>query len=124
MVYISQTPSQNVKMRGPLKIFSGETHKEFAEEICRNLSIGLSPSQTIRFSNENMMVKLLDNVRESDAFVIQSSCPPVSDRIIETFLFLDALKNSSAARVTAVLPYFPYVRSDKRISPEFLSRQN
>ena len=104
-------------MRRPLKVFSGEFHKEFAEEICRHLKIELSPSQTIRFSNENMMVKLLDNVRESDVFVVQSSFSPVSDRIIETFLFLDALRNSSAARVTAVLPYFPYVRSDKKDQP-------
>ncbi len=81
------------------------------------MAMELSRTETVRFSNENMLVKLLDNVREADVFVIQSSCPPVSDNIIETFLLLDALKHSSAARVTAVLPYFPYVRSDKKDQP-------
>ena len=101
----------------PLKIFSGSAHKKFAEDICSYMAMDLSSSETFHFSNENMMVKLLDNVREADVFLIQSSCSPVSDAIIETFLFLDALKNSSAARVTAVLPYFPYVRSDKKDQP-------
>jgi ribose-phosphate pyrophosphokinase len=81
------------------------------------MAVELSRMETIRFSNQNMLVRLLDNVREADIFVIQTSCPPVSDNIIETFLMLDALKNSSAARVTAVLPYFPYVRSDKKDQP-------
>jgi ribose-phosphate pyrophosphokinase len=104
-------------MLGPLKIFSGSAHINFARDICRFMATELSPAETIHFSNENMLVKLLDNVREADVFVIQSSCPPVSDNIIETFLLLDALKHSSAARVTAVLPYFPYVRSDKKDQP-------
>ncbi len=81
------------------------------------MKIGLSPSKVFTFSNENMMVKLKDNVREADVFFIQSSCSPVNRHIVETFLYLDALKHSSAARVTAVLPYFPYVRSDKKDQP-------
>ncbi|MGK0288886.1 MAG: ribose-phosphate pyrophosphokinase [bacterium] len=104
-------------MIGPLKVLSGSSHPEFAKEICKHMSIDLTPTETINFSNENMLVKVLDNVRESDVFVIQTSCPPVSDGIMETFLLLDALKHSSAARVTAVLPYFPYVRSDKKDQP-------
>lgn len=104
-------------MLGPLKIFTGSAHPTFAQDICNFMAMELSQVETVHFSNENMLVQLLDNVRESDVFVIQSSCPPVSDNILETFLLLDALKHSSAARVTAVLPYFPYVRSDKKDQP-------
>ena len=104
-------------MIGPLKIISGSSHPTMVKAICNNMNIELSAVETIRFSNENLLAKVLDNVREADVFVIQTSCPPVSDGIIETFLLLDALKHSSAARVTAVLPYFPYVRSDKKDQP-------
>lgn len=104
-------------MLGSLKIISGSSHLEFAKEICNHMAVELSEIETVRFSNENLLVRILDNVRESDIFVIQTSCPPVSDHIIETCLLLDALKHSSASRVTAVLPYFPYVRSDKKDQP-------
>lgn len=104
-------------MLGNLKIISGGSHPQFAQDICDHMASELSEIESIRFSNENMLVRILDNVRESDIFVIQSSCPPVSDNIIETCLLLDALKYSSAARITAVLPYFPYVRSDKKDQP-------
>lgn len=104
-------------MLGSLRIISGSSHTEFAEEICDHMAVELSNIETVRFSNENLLVRILDNVREADIFVIQTSCPPVSDGIIETCLLLDALKHSSAARVTAVLPYFPYVRSDKKDQP-------
>lgn len=104
-------------MLGNLKIISGSSHQQFAKDICDHMACELSTIETVVFSNENMLVKVLDNVREEDIFVIQSSCPPVSDNIMETFLLLDALRHSSAARITAVLPYFPYVRSDKKDQP-------
>lgn len=104
-------------MLGNLKIICGSSHQQFAQDICDHMACELSTVETVVFSNENMLVKVLDNVREEDIFVIQSSCPPVSDNIMETFLLLDALRHSSAARVTAVLPYFPYVRSDKKDQP-------
>lgn len=104
-------------MLGSLKVISGSSHCEFAQEVCDNMAVELSNIETVRFSNENMLVRVLDNVREDDIFVIQSSCPPVSDNILETFILLDALKHSSAARITAVIPYFPYVRSDKKDQP-------
>jgi len=104
-------------MRGPLKIISGRSHRAFAEEICQLMSKEISEIETITFSNENMLVRVLDNVREADVFVIQTSTPPVSDHILETAILLDALKHSSAARVTAVIPYLPYVRSDKKDQP-------
>lgn len=101
----------------PLKIIAGSSHASFAEEICSYLSTDVSSIESITFSNENMLVRVIENVREADVFVIQTSTPPVHDNIMETFLLLDALKHSSAARVTAVLPYFPYVRSDKKDQP-------
>lgn len=104
-------------MLGALKIIAGSSHTEFAKEICNHMAVELSEIETVHFSNQNMLVRILDNVRETDIFVIQTSCPPVSDNILETCLLLDALKHSSAARVTAVLPYFPYVRSDKKDQP-------
>ncbi|MCP4754218.1 MAG: ribose-phosphate pyrophosphokinase [Proteobacteria bacterium] len=104
-------------MLGALKIISGSSHRHFAEDICNHMAVELSTIETVNFSNQNMLVKIMDNVREADVFVIQSSCPPVSDNIMETFLLLDALRHSSAARVAAVLPYFPYVRSDKKDQP-------
>lgn len=104
-------------MIGPLKIISGSSHPEFTKEICDCMSIELSKSETVQFSNDNMLVRIEDNVRECDVFVIQTSCPPVSDGLMEMFLMLDALKHASAARITAVLPYLPYVRSDKKDQP-------
>src|SRR5207247_1003849 len=73
--------------------------------------------RTVRFSNENLKVKIEENVREQDVFLVQPSCPPVSEGIVELLILLDALKSASARRVTAVLPYYPYARSDKKDEP-------
>ncbi|MFH1727289.1 MAG: ribose-phosphate pyrophosphokinase [Pseudomonadota bacterium] len=100
-----------------MKIFTGSAHPALAKEICTNLSIDLGKSETIRFSNENIMVKIHENVRGEDVYVIQPSVSPVSEGIIELLMMLDALKHSSAQRITAVIPYFPYARSDKKDQP-------
>jgi ribose-phosphate pyrophosphokinase len=81
------------------------------------LGIGVCRSSVVRFSNENMLVQIEENVRGADVFVIQPSCPPVSDGIIELLMTIDALRHASAGRITAVLPYFPYARSDKKDRP-------
>jgi ribose-phosphate pyrophosphokinase len=104
-------------MIGPVKIISGTAHPQLAQDICKHLEIELCRSSVVRFSNENMLVQIEENVREADAFVVQPSCPPVSDGIIELLMTIDALKHASAGRITAVLPYFPYVRSDKKDRP-------
>lgn len=104
-------------MDGTLKVFSGSSHPALARSICRHLGIPLGASKTHRFSNENLKVKIEENVREQDVFVIQTSCPPVSDGIMELLIMIDALRHSSARRITAVLPYFPYARSDKKDEP-------
>jgi ribose-phosphate pyrophosphokinase len=100
-----------------LKIFSGSAHPALARAICGELGLTLGSSHTHRFSNENLKVKIDENVREKDVFVIQPSCPPVSEGILELLIMIDALKGSSARRVTAVMPYFPYARSDKKDEP-------
>jgi ribose-phosphate pyrophosphokinase len=100
-----------------LKVFSGSAHPALARAICDTLGIPIGRSRTIRFSNENLKVKIDENVREADVFVVQPSCPPVSEGIVELLILLDALKSASAGRVTAVLPYYPYARSDKKDEP-------
>src|SRR5579862_3166004 len=104
-------------MADGLKVFSGASHPELAREICGELGLELGRAHTTRFSNENLKVKIEENVREQDVFVVQTACPPLSEHIVETLILLDALKHSSAKRVTAVLPYFPYARSDKKDEP-------
>ena len=104
-------------MTGDIKVISGTAHPELARKVCEHLGIGLCRSTVVRFSNENMLVQIEENVREGDVFVIQPSCPPVSDGIIELLMTIDALRHASAGRITAVVPYFPYVRSDKKDRP-------
>jgi ribose-phosphate pyrophosphokinase len=97
-----------------LKIFSGSSHPKLAASIAKNAGVELGRLQVTRFSNENIKVKIEENVRGCDVFVIQTSAPALSDHIIELLILIDALKFASAARITAVLPYFPYARSDKK----------
>jgi ribose-phosphate pyrophosphokinase len=101
-------------MFGEMKVFSGSSHPDLASGIATHMGMPLGRLKVTRFSNENIKVKIEENVREADVFVIQSSCPPVSDNLMEMLILIDALKFASAARITAVLPYFPYARSDKK----------
>jgi ribose-phosphate pyrophosphokinase len=104
-------------MQGAVKVISGSAHPQLARDIGLALGLELCRTSVLRFSNENMLVTIDENVREADVFVIQPSCPPVSDGIIELLMTIDALKHASAGRITAVLPYFPYARSDKKDRP-------
>jgi len=104
-------------VQGEIKVIAGSSHPELAKSICAHLGLAVARSHVVRFANENLMVQIDENVREADVFVIQTSCPPVSDGILELLITIDALRHASAARVTAVIPYFPYVRSDKKDRP-------
>lgn len=104
-------------MDAPLKVFSGTSHPHLAKSICGKLGIELGKSHTITFSNENMMVQIDENVRECDVFVIQTSTSPVHTNFFELLMMIDALRSASAARITAVMPYIPYIRSDKKDRP-------
>lgn len=100
-----------------IKIFSGSAHPGLTKAICEHLGVPLGRSHLVRFSNENIKVRVDENVRGADVFVVQPSCPPVSDGFMELLIFIDALKYASARRITAVTPYFPYIRSDKKDEP-------
>lgn len=101
-------------MNRTLKIFAGSSHPALARAIAKESGVPLGRRKVVRFSNENIKVKIEENVRGCDVFVIQTSAPPLSDHIVELLILIDALKFASAARITAVLPYFPYARSDKK----------
>jgi ribose-phosphate pyrophosphokinase len=98
----------------PLKIFAGSSHPALAQAIATHAGVRLGKLRVTRFSNENIKIKIEENVRGCDVFVIQTSAAPLSDHIIELLILMDALKFASADRITAVLPYFPYARSDKK----------
>lgn len=100
-----------------VRIFSGQSHPNLAREICAHLGVPLSPSETRRFRNDNLFVQLLTSVREKEVFIIQSLSPPVSDHVLELLLLLDAARSASARRITAVIPYYSYARSDKKDEP-------
>jgi ribose-phosphate pyrophosphokinase len=100
-----------------LKIFSGSANPQLAQSICHTLGIGLGRLEISRFSNDNLFVQILENVREKDVFIVQPFTAPVDDTIMELFLILDALRSASARRITAVIPYFSYARSDKKDAP-------
>ena len=100
-----------------LCIFSGSSNPSLATEMCADLGIELSPLDISRFSNDNLFVKVQCNVRERDVFVVQSFSEPVNDHIIELFIIMDALRSASAHRITAIIPYFSYARSDKKDAP-------
>jgi ribose-phosphate pyrophosphokinase len=104
-------------MHGEIKVVAGSSHPELAKSICAHLGLAVARSRVVRFANENLMVQIDENVREADVFVVQPSCPPVSDGIVELLITIDALRHASAGRITAVLPYFPYARSDKKDRP-------
>ncbi|MCP3962426.1 MAG: ribose-phosphate pyrophosphokinase [bacterium] len=104
-------------MDDQLRIFSGDSNSPLAREICDCLDITLSRLTIARFSNDNLFVKIRDNVRERDVFVVQSFTEPVSDNIMTLLITLDALRSASARRITAVIPYFSYARSDKKDAP-------
>ncbi len=103
--------------RKEICVFSGQAHRALALEICEHLGIPLSPSVTRKFSNDNLYVQLQDSVREKDVFIIQPLTYPVSDNLVELLLLLDAARSASAGRVTAVIPYYSYSRSDKKDEP-------
>src|SRR3972149_5433881 len=100
-----------------IRVFSGTGSRPLAEEVCRYLNIALSPREIIRFPNENIFVRLQASVRGQDVFVIQTTSSPVSDNIMELLILLDTVKRANAGRITAVIPYFAYGRSDKKDQP-------
>ena len=100
-----------------LKVFSGNAHPNLAKAVVEYLSIPLGKSEVFQFSNENIFVRILENVRQRDTFVVQPLCSPVNNNLVELLIMLDALKRASAGRITAVIPYYGYGRTDKKDQP-------
>jgi len=100
-----------------LKVFSGTANRALAEQICRSLGIPLGNASITRFSDGEIYVQILENVRGQDVFVIQPTCTPVDSNLVELLLMIDAFKRSSARRITAVLPYYGYARQDRKDKP-------
>lgn len=101
-----------------MRIFSGNGNIALTQAICDRVNVPLGDATIVKFSNENIFVKLNETVREKDVFVVQSlSTPNLSDRIMELLILLDACKRASAGRVTAVIPYYAYGRTDKKDQP-------
>lgn len=100
-----------------LKVFAGNTHPQLAKEVSEYLGIPLGKSDVFKFSNDNTFVRILENVRQRDVFVVQPLSFPVNDSLVELLIMIDAMKRASAARITAVVPYYGYGRTDKKDQP-------
>lgn len=104
-------------MYGELKVFGGRAHPALTEEICEYLNIPRGSATIFNFSDGEIFVQLEENVRGSDVYVVQPTCSPTNENLVELLIFLDACKRSSARRITAVLPYYGYARQDRKDRP-------
>jgi len=100
-----------------LKVFTGNAHPALSKQVTEYLGIPLGKCEVFEFSNENIFVRILENVRQRDTFVIQPLSSPVNKNLVELLIMLDALKRASAGRITAVVPYYAYGRTDKKDQP-------
>lgn len=97
-----------------IKVFTGNSNRPLAESICRNLGIRLGDATVTHFADGEASVSLFEPVRGSDVFIVQSTCKPVNDSLMELLIMIDACKRASAGRITAVIPYFGYARQDRK----------
>ena len=100
-----------------LKVFTGSAHPSLAGAVCEYLGTSLGEATVSEFSNENIFVRILENVRERDVFVVQPLASPVNKNLVELLIMIDAFKRASAGRITAVIPYYGYGRTDKKDQP-------
>jgi len=104
-------------MKENIKLFAGNANPELAREICEFLGVGLSAADVRTFSDGEIFVEIGENVRGCDVFVIQPTCPPVNDSLMELVIMVDAIRRASARRITAVVPYYGYARQDRKVAP-------
>ncbi len=100
-----------------LKIFSGNAHKQLAQDVCDYLNIPLGKAEVFKFANDNTFTNIQENVRQRDVFIVQPITFPVNDHLMELLIMIDACKRASAGRITAVVPYYGYGRTDKKDQP-------
>ena len=98
-------------------IFAGNSHPQLVRDICDYLGQDIGQVEVFKFSNDNTFVKILENVRQKDVFILQSTVEPVNDHVMEMLIMIDAAKRASAGRITAVVPYYSYARTDKKDQP-------
>lgn len=106
-----------------IKIFTGSSNVNVAKGIAGSLGVPLGKSECTQFSDGEIAVSLQESVRGSDCFIVQSTCTPVNDNLMEMLIMIDAMKRASAARITAVMPYFGYARQDRKLRQEIRFRQ-
>jgi len=106
----------NEKMND-FSIFSGNSNPDLAQNICDYLNVPLGGAKVTTFSDGEIQIEISENVRSKDIFVVQSTCCPVNDNLVELLLMIDAFSRSSASRITAVIPYYGYARQDKKVAP-------
>ncbi|PKM98677.1 MAG: ribose-phosphate pyrophosphokinase [Elusimicrobia bacterium HGW-Elusimicrobia-3] len=107
----------DLRKRGSFKVFSGNANPELAKKICDILGVPLSEAKVNRFADGEIDVRILESVRGEDCYVIQPTCNPVNDNLMELLIFMDALRRASAGRITAVVPYYGYARADRKPAP-------
>ena len=100
-----------------IKIFAGSSNRQLAQDICHFLDVRLSDVRIVRFSDGELFVEVGENVRGADVFVVQSTCTPANEHLMELLIIIDALKRASARSICAVLPYFGYARQDRKVAP-------
>jgi len=100
-----------------LSIFTGNSNNELAQKVSKYLFKDLGSAKVNRFSDGEIQIEIEENVRKKDVYLIQSTCSPVNDNLMELLLMIDAMRRSSASRITAVIPYFGYARQDKKVAP-------
>ncbi len=100
-----------------LKVLTGNAHPALARDICSYLEISLGESEAFKFSNDNTFVRILENIRGKDVFLVQPLATPVNDNLMELLIMIDAAKRASAGRITAVIPHYAYGRTDKKDQP-------
>jgi ribose-phosphate pyrophosphokinase len=115
--YRKYQPRNESNLYGEIKIFCGSGGPELGQEICDYLGVVAGEYRRVQFSNENIFVQLQESVRGQDVYLVHSLCSPVSDNIMELLIMLDTLKRDSAGRITVVVPYLSYARSDKKDQP-------
>ena len=104
-------------VNGKPVIFAGNSHPDLVDEICEYLEQDVGQIEVFKFSNDNTFVRILENVRQRDVFILQSTVEPVNDNVMELLIMIDAAKRASAGRITAVIPFYSYARTDKKDQP-------
>ncbi len=106
-----------MSMLNELKVFSGNAHPQLARDVCDYLGIEVGVSEAFKFANDNTFVRIGENIRERDVFIVQPTSAPTNDNLMELLIMIDAARRASAGRITAVVPYYGYGRTDKKDQP-------